>query len=127
MEEDQERLNRVFTRRSEVERRDREAIEALEMLRRPGSFVVIGLPAPSTRRISELLGLNLVRPPTPRGLSPRLLVNTYRIRRAFDLDQVLPPMTIHDLNAISALEQIMCFVMTPWRRKKKVKFAHPSV
>jgi hypothetical protein len=97
------------------------------MLRRPRSFVVMGLPAPPTRRISELLGPNLVRPPTPRGLPPRLLVDTYRIRRAFDLDQVLPSMTIHDLNAISALERIMCFVRTLWRRKKKVKFAHPSV
>jgi hypothetical protein len=68
MEEGTKCSRRVFHRRTEGEKAIREAAEGLELFKK--TFVgIMALLAPPNQRISELLGANPVRPPTPAGWS----------------------------------------------------------
>jgi hypothetical protein len=122
--EEAEGSRRVFHRRTESEKMMREVAEGLELLRKT-PMGIMALPAPPNRRVSELLGPNLVRPPTPIGWSQPPTKDAMYINSSFDLERKLPPMRKEDLTAISIMARFKRITRRLLGGKKKVQFEGP--
>jgi hypothetical protein len=96
----------------------------LELLRKT-PMGIMALPAPPNRRVSELLGPNLVRPPTPIGWSQPPTKDAMYINSSFDLERKLPPMRKEDLTAISIMARFKRITRRLLGGKKKVQIEGP--
>jgi hypothetical protein len=102
----------------------REVAEGLELLGKTLGGIMAP-PAPPNRRISELLGLNPVRPPTPAGWSRSPREDSTYISISCDLERRLPPMKQEDLTAISIMARFKRITRRLLGGKKKVLFEEP--
>jgi hypothetical protein len=73
--------------------------------------------------MSELLGPNLVRPPTPARWSRPLREDSIYVNSSCDPERRLPPMKVEDLTAISMMARLKKFTKRLLKGKKnKVEF-----
>jgi hypothetical protein len=102
----------------------RETAEGLELLRKTLVGILVH-PAPPNRRISELLGPNPVRPPTPVGWSRPPREDSTYISSSYVPERRLPPMKQEDLTAISIMARFKRITRRLLGGKKKVLFEEP--
>jgi hypothetical protein len=102
----------------------REAAEGLDLLKKT-PVGIIALPITPNRRMSELLGENPVRPPTPAEWSRPPKEDSTYISSSYDLEWRLPPMKQEDLTAISIMARFKRITRCLLGGKKKVLFEEP--
>jgi hypothetical protein len=122
--EEAEGSRKVFHRRTESEKLMREAAEGLELPRKK-PVGVMALPAPPNRRVSELIGPNPTRPPTPAGWSRPPKEDLLYVNSTFDPERKLPPMKKEDLTAISIMARFKRITRRLLGGRKKVQFEEP--
>jgi hypothetical protein len=103
---------------------DEEAAEGLDLLRKT-PVGIMALSPPPNRRISDLLGPNPVRPPTPTGWSCPPKEDSIYVSSSYDPERRLPPMKQEDLTAISIMARFNRITRRLLGGKKKVLFEEP--
>jgi hypothetical protein len=122
--EEAEGARRVFHRRTESEKMMREAAEGLELLRAT-PVGIMALPVSPNSKVSELLGPNPVRPPTPARWSRPPTEDAMYVNSSYDPERKLPSMKEEDLNAISIMARFKHITRCMLGGKKKVQFEEP--